>query len=233
MRHGENLQTGWKILEFLDCSPPCVEWLEWNCLLGCLLCSLCLLVKLFGSVCLSGYLRKAWWRVGNRVCIWSWGIRLILLWPLILFRFCFLGWLLYQINSDCFSFELGLIRSSGCVSSKLWCISLECSKLSLLLVINVFLLYHIRIFILRRFFHQLLPSSLSHLGKPPPPTPSQDQYIPCPTNLLHIPQPPLSIVRVKNTTVWSLYTPRQCVYARPCVSPRPCSAVECQSAVSQ
>ena len=84
------------ILELLDCSPPHVEWLGWNCLLGCLLCSLCLLVKLFGSVCLSGYLRKAWWRVGNRVCIWSWGIRLILLWPLILFRFCFLGWLLYQ-----------------------------------------------------------------------------------------------------------------------------------------
>jgi hypothetical protein len=101
------------------------------------------------------------------------------------------------------------------------------------IVISVFLLYHIRIFILRRFFPQLLPSSLSHLGKPPPPTPSQDQYIPCPTNLLHIPQPPLSIVRVRNTTVWSLYTPRQCVYAMPCVSPRPCSAVECQSAVSQ
>ena len=73
------------------------------------------------------------------------------------------------------------------------------------LVVSVFLLSHIRIFILRRFFPQLLLSSLSHLGKPPPPTPSQDQYIPCPTNLLHIPQPPLSMVRVRNTTVWSLY----------------------------
>ena len=102
------------------------------------------------------------------------------------------------------------------------------------IVISVFLLYHIRIFILRRFFPQLLPSSLSHLGKPPPPTPpSQDQYIPCPTNLLHIPQPPLSIVRVRNTTVWSLYPPRQCVYAMPCVSSRPGRAVDCQSAVSR
>jgi hypothetical protein len=73
------------------------------------------------------------------------------------------------------------------------------------LVVSVFLLSHIRIFILRRFFPQLLLSSLSHLGKPPPPTPSQDQYIPCPTNLLHIPQPPLSMVRVRNTSVWSLY----------------------------
>ena len=102
-RHGENLQTGWRkksmlkmILKLLDCSIPCVEWLGWNCLLGCLLCSLCLVMKLFGTVCFSGYLRKAWWRVGIRVCIWRWGIRFILLWPLILFRFCFLGRLFYQ-----------------------------------------------------------------------------------------------------------------------------------------
>ena len=112
------------------------EWLGWNCLLGCLLCSFCLLVKLFRSVCLSGYLRKAWWRVCNRVCIWSWGIRLILLWPLILFRFCFLGWLLYQSKLGLLLLwtRLNLFFWFGCVSSELWCISLECSKLSLLLV---------------------------------------------------------------------------------------------------
>ena len=96
------------------------------------------------------------------------------------------------------------------------------------IVISVFLLYHIRIFILRRFFPQLLPSSLSHLGKPPPPTPSQDQYIPCPTNLLHIPQPPLSMVRVRNTCLVAVPTPRQCVFPR-----QGSAVVECQSAVSQ
>ena len=69
------------------------------------------------------------------------------------------------------------------------------------LVVSVFLLSHIRIFILRRFFPQLLLSSLSHLGKPPPPTPSQDQYMPCPTTLLHIPQPslPMAMVRARTT----------------------------------
>jgi hypothetical protein len=58
---------------------------------------------------------------------------------------------------------------------------------------------------LRRFFPQILISSLSHLGKPPPPTPSQDQYIPYLMTLLHIPQPSLPMVRARTTTVRSLY----------------------------
>ena len=78
-------------------------------------------------------------------------------------------------------------------------------------MVSVFLLSHIRMYILRRFFPQLLIPSLAHLGKPPPPPPSQAQYIPCPMTLLHIPLPSLPMVRVRNTTVWSLYTPRQCV----------------------
>ena len=76
------------------------------------------------------------------------------------------------------------------------------------LVIRVFLLSHI----LRRFFPQLLLPSLSYLSKPPPP--SQDQYMPCPTTLLHIPQPSLPMVRARTTT-----PPRLCV--------SPYQAVQC------
>jgi hypothetical protein len=86
------------------------------------------------------------------------------------------------------------------------------------IVVSVFLLSHIRIFILRRFFPQLCFPPF-HILASLPLLLLQDQYIPCPTNLLHIPQPPLTMVRVRNTTVWSLDTPRQCV------SPRQCSGV--------
>ena len=80
------------------------------------------------------------------------------------------------------------------------------------IVVSVFLLSHIP----RRFFPQLLLPSLSYLSKPPPPTPSQDQYMPCPTTLLHIPQPslPMAMVRARTTTP-----------PRPCVSPY--QAVQC------
>ena len=84
------------------------------------------------------------------------------------------------------------------------------------IVVSVFLLSHIP----RRFFPQLLLPSLSYLSKPPPPTPSQDQYMPCPTTLLHIPQPSLPMVRVRTTSVRLLYTPR------PCVSPSSGRAVQ-------
>ena len=80
------------------------------------------------------------------------------------------------------------------------------------LVIRVFLLSHI----LRRFFPQLLLPSLSYLSKPPPP--SQDQYMPCPTTLLHIPQPSLPMVRARTTT-----PPRLCV--------SPYQAVQCSGTV--
>jgi hypothetical protein len=80
---------------------------------------------------------------------------------------------------------------------------------------------------LRRFFPQLLLSSLSLLGKPPPPTHSQDQYIPCLTTLLHIPQPSLPMVRERTTTVRSLY-PHP---GRAC--PAPPAVQCCQAVVSQ
>jgi hypothetical protein len=98
--------------------------------------------------------------------------------------------------------------------------------------VSVFLLSHI---IPRRFFPQLLRPSLSYLGKPLPLLllcPSkikQYQYKPCPTTLLHIPQPSLPMVRARTPTVWSLFPPRQCESSFPDES----SAVECQSVGSQ
>ena len=90
-----------------------------------------------------------------------------------------------------------------------------------IVMVSVFLLSHIVILrILRRFFPNLLLPSISNFGKPPPSTPSQDQYMPCPMTLLHIPQPSLPMVRVRTTSVRLLYTPR------PCVSPSSGRAVQ-------